>query len=130
MSLDPEGTLLREMKDILDELSIMMGIMTQQEAVARTFVKNIQRLKSASRSSSIRNQSANEKFVLLRPGSDIPGVSLDNLPDVAETIRFPRNSTEDLLDALKDRKEELQFLQDAAEQTTESLKDLLELKQQ
>jgi hypothetical protein len=129
MSLNPEGALLREMKDISDELSIMMGVMTQQKTIAIAFVKNVKRLNSAQYSSSTRNQVTSQKFVPLPPGDTAAAIEPDNRPNVAKSNWFTRNSAEDLLAVLEDRKAELQHLQDAAEQTTQSLRALLELKQ-
>jgi len=48
LDINPEGDLLREIKDIMDELFIMTLIKIQEETVARTFVKHVQRLLQAS----------------------------------------------------------------------------------
>ena len=47
LDINPEGDLLREIKDIMDELFIMTLIKIQEETVARTFVKHVQRLLQA-----------------------------------------------------------------------------------
>jgi hypothetical protein len=44
LDINPEGELLREINDIVDELFIMMQIKTQEETVARTFVKQYVKL--------------------------------------------------------------------------------------
>lgn len=43
LNINPEGELLKEVKDIMDELNIMLRIMEQQQAVMETFVNNIVR---------------------------------------------------------------------------------------
>jgi hypothetical protein len=44
LNINPEGNLLKEVKDILDELHIMIRIQLQQQAVATSFVDRIKRL--------------------------------------------------------------------------------------
>src|SRR5438045_2478199 len=44
LNVNPEGNLLKEVKDILDELHIMMQIKLQQQNVAESFVKHIKRV--------------------------------------------------------------------------------------
>lgn len=43
LNINPEGELLKEVKDIMDELQIMMRIKEQQQTVMETFVKHIRR---------------------------------------------------------------------------------------
>lgn len=43
LNINPEGELLKEVKDILDELHIMMRIKEQQQTVMESFVKHIRR---------------------------------------------------------------------------------------
>lgn len=40
LNINPEGDLLKEVKDIMDELNIMLRIMEQQQAVMESFVNN------------------------------------------------------------------------------------------
>jgi hypothetical protein len=44
LNINPEGELLKEVKDIIDELYIMMRIKDQQQAVMEAFVKHIRRV--------------------------------------------------------------------------------------
>lgn len=44
LNINPEGNLLKEIKDILDELHIMIRIQLQQQAVATSFVEHIKRI--------------------------------------------------------------------------------------
>lgn len=41
LNINPEGNLMKEVKDILDELHIMIRIQLQQQAVAVSFVEHI-----------------------------------------------------------------------------------------
>src|SRR5436305_7665340 len=41
LNINPEGQLLKEIKDIIDEIHIMTRINQQQQTVAETFVKHI-----------------------------------------------------------------------------------------
>jgi hypothetical protein len=41
LNINPEGKLLREIKDIIDEIHIITRINLQQQTVAETFVKHI-----------------------------------------------------------------------------------------
>jgi hypothetical protein len=43
LNINPEGELLKEVKDIMDELHIMMRIQEQQQAVMEGFVKHVRR---------------------------------------------------------------------------------------
>lgn len=43
LNINPEGELLKEVKDIMDELHIMMRLKEQQQTVMETFVKHIRR---------------------------------------------------------------------------------------
>jgi hypothetical protein len=44
LNINPEGELLKEVKDIMDELYIMMRIKEQQQSVMESFVKHIRRV--------------------------------------------------------------------------------------
>jgi hypothetical protein len=44
LNINPEGNLLKEVKDILDELHIMTRIQLQQQAVAESFVGHIKQI--------------------------------------------------------------------------------------
>jgi hypothetical protein len=44
LNINPEGNLLKETKDILDELHIMTRIKAQQQMVAESFVKHIRHI--------------------------------------------------------------------------------------
>lgn len=44
LNINPEGELLKEVKDIMDELYIMMRIEEQQQSVMESFVKHVRRV--------------------------------------------------------------------------------------
>ncbi|TVY93931.1 hypothetical protein LAWI1_G000709, partial [Lachnellula willkommii] len=138
LDINPEGELLREIRDIIDELFIMMQIKTQEQNVISTFVKHIKRLISPIRGggeNSIDNRSEHSLPGNRRPAR--PSLSFRNAP----AIQFDHESeTEDydltmtcaveLLESTENQLLELSYLKEAAENASLALKDLLDLKQQ
>ncbi|KAG9240812.1 hypothetical protein BJ878DRAFT_524053 [Calycina marina] len=135
LDINPEGQLLREIKDILDELFIMTQIKNQETTVARTFVKLVQHImQPSSTNGSIRNHSNNS---LPEIRTKRPSLKLENSyrpafheSDAETNLEFTMNLTADLMDSLQDQLQELGYLKDAGERTEAALKDLMELKQQ
>lgn len=123
LDINPEGELLREIKDIIDELFIMMQIKTQEQTVIQTFVKNINRLIhpiSGGGEHSIDNRSENSL-----PGSRRhiqPSLSFGNLPAIqfehdsdSEDYDLTITSAMELLDRIDNQLSELSYLKEAAE---------------
>ncbi|KAN0096257.1 hypothetical protein V8E51_015062 [Hyaloscypha variabilis] len=138
LDINPEGDLLREIKDILDELFIITLIKTQEETVIRTFVKNCQRLQNWSNFGEIDSRSdrsspglGSMKLKQRRQSSlaTMPYITLDQQYD-PEDVHWTMICARELLDNLQDQLMELQSLRNAAENTSFALKDLLALKQQ
>jgi hypothetical protein len=138
LDINPEGDLLREIKDILDELFIINLIKTQEETVIRTFVKNCQRLQNWSNFGEIVSRSdrsspglGSMKLKQRRQSSlaTMPYITLDQQYD-PEDVHWTMICARELLDNLQDQLMELQSLRNAAENTSFALKDLLALKQQ
>ena len=139
LDINPEGELLREIKDILDELFIMTQIKNQEESVARTFVKLVRHImqpRYTSGDTSIRNHSDNS---LPEMRSKRPSLKLEHSyrpvfheppGDVDGDLEFTMTLASDLMDSLQDQLQELGYLKDAGERTEAALKDLMELKQQ
>jgi hypothetical protein len=140
LDINPEGDLLREIKDILDELFIMTIIKTQEEAVIRTFVKNCQRLQNWTSPGDFSNADNRSERSSPRLGpfkSHKGTVSLGQGPLInfdlqndSEDVSWTMTCARELLDSLQDQLIELQSLKNAAENTSLALKDLLALKQQ
>ena len=128
LDINPEGDLLREIKDILDELFIITLIKTQEETVIRTFVKNCQRLQNWSNPGEIdiptKPQQRRHSSL-----AQVPYITFDQQYD-PEDVHWTMICARELLDNLQDQLMELQSLKNAAENTSFALKDLLALKQQ
>jgi hypothetical protein len=140
LDINSEGDLLRENKDIMDELFIMSQIKMQEETVARTFVKHVQRmlLPGSYGDASIDNRSEHS-FSSLSRGKRVsqtllqsPAIQFGPNDDSVhcEDIYLTLSSARELLDSMNDQILELKYLKDAAENTSLALKDLLALKQQ
>jgi hypothetical protein len=138
LDINPEGDLLREIKDILDELFIMTLVKTQEEAVIRTFVKNWQRLRNWPNSGDFPDNRSDKSSPGFGPVKSkkrnpslgqTPFINLD-LQDDSEDLSWTMTCARELLDTLQDQLMELQSLKNAAENTSFALKDLLALKQQ
>jgi hypothetical protein len=124
LDINPEGDLLREIKDIIDELFIMMQIKTQEETVARAFVNHMGRImfpRSVGGENSVDNRSEKSFSGELR-SPNMPSLSLTKTP----TIHLDhQNETEDdaltmttaveLLDRIENQLFELGYLKEAAE---------------
>lgn len=105
-----EVTLLREIKDVLDDLFIMNYIKTQELTVTKAFVKQI------------------PKTTLSTPSNRCPCLSADQQAsnDSPQTVYHAN----ELLEGLEAQVTELDALRSAAENTSNALRDLLSLKQQ
>lgn len=133
LDINPEGELLREIKDILDELFIMTQIKTQERSVARTFVKHVrQRLRPTpflAGNSSI--YSGSEAVTIIdqygRPrrlpsfSQQIrgrPSIQIDDYRPESEEYNLTTTGAEELLESIDNQLQELQYLKDAAENTS------------
>jgi hypothetical protein len=141
LDINPEGDLLREIKDILDELFIMTLIKTQEEAVIRTFVKNCQRIQNWTSPGDFSNTDNRSEKSSPRLGpyrshrrtishGQGPLINLFDLQNDSEDVSWTMTCARELLDSLQDQLVELQALKNTAENTSLALKDLLALKQQ
>jgi len=112
LNINPEGTLLKEIKDILDEIHIMTRINQQQQTVAETFVKRIkQSLLPKLRSKSPWDPVA----ALYENGNDIGSQPLQMEQREAANLTLTRANL--LLKDIQDRIFELNTLQENAKNT-------------
>jgi hypothetical protein len=125
LDINPEGDLLREIKDILDELFIMTLIKTQQDTVIRTFVKNVHRLQNWANLGDVDNRNDRSSPGLFKPkqrrASSLTTVPYLTPPDQhynPEDINWTQRCARELEDNLQDQLIELQFLKNAAENTS------------
>ena len=123
LDINPEGELLREIKDIVDELFIMMQIKTQEQTVISTFVKHIKRLINPARGggeNSIDNRSEHSLSGSRRPLR--PSLSFKNAPAIqfdhesdSEDYDLTMTCAVELLDRIENQLLELSYLKEAAE---------------
>ena len=136
LDINPEGDLLCEIKDIMEELFIMTLIKIQQEKVARTFVKHVKHILQPSSSGygdiSARTPSYNSLPDLPNSPSSMrikrspltadspykPSLPIltTEMPD-SEEFNWTMSCATDLLESIQDQLSELQHLKDAAENT-------------
>ncbi|KAK4446027.1 hypothetical protein QBC34DRAFT_470608 [Podospora aff. communis PSN243] len=134
LNINPEGNLLKEVKDIVDEIAIMMRIKEQQQAVMESLVKHIRRVmmplaKTPKKKTMSQDSSAWD--VLL-------GAEMEAEPSHADEISARERDNakrtigraDQLLVDLQERMEELRALLRIAQTTSSALKDILTLKQQ
>ncbi|RYO93971.1 hypothetical protein DL764_007900 [Monosporascus ibericus] len=117
LTINPEGDLLKEAKDIIDEIHIILKIQSQQQIVMEAFVKHVKQILLQRCRESAKNRAPND--VAEKPGD--PGEH-----SAQRTLR----RAHDLLNDVEDRTKELVGLLDNAKTTSNALKDLLNLKQQ
>ncbi|RYP04849.1 hypothetical protein DL765_010029 [Monosporascus sp. GIB2] len=106
LNIAPEGMLQREIKDILDELSIMIHLVEQQRDVLRKFVKNA-------------------TTIICEP----KGRELEE-PELSRKKKWFETSAQELLSDVDGHLLELATLKQSATSTSEGLDQLLTLKQQ
>ncbi|KAH9206745.1 hypothetical protein DL95DRAFT_486120 [Leptodontidium sp. 2 PMI_412] len=132
LNINPEGNLLKEVKDILDELHILTRLKIQQQIVAESFVKHIRHSLLPKITISHLSQPSTD-FQLGIPEDNIilgSGRSRDRRRVEQDNAKWTLSRAENLLDGIKGRIRELTTLEEAAKGTSAALKDLLTLKQQ
>ncbi|KAK4235881.1 hypothetical protein C8A03DRAFT_17421 [Achaetomium macrosporum] len=138
LNINPEGELLKEVKDIMDELHIMMRIQEQQQTVMESFVKHIRRaLTPLVRPSKLPTTSQASAAWDLTLGASLEGASpyadestLLHEGQQRQNAQRTLLRAENLLLDHSERISELQTLLKNAQTTSAALKDLLTLKQQ
>lgn len=109
MNVNPEGNLLREIKDVLDELHIITRLELQQQTVAESFVKHIK----------------NSLLPKLKAGRN-PAIDLydgdSSLQESFESAKWTISRADHLLRDIQDRISELKGLEDAARKTSASVR--------
>ena len=132
LDINPEGDLLREIKDIMDELFIMTQIKIQEENVIKSFVKHVRHILQpnslATGDSSIRNRS---DISLSELRGKRPSITIDHhhRPSLSSPIEPPESAgsedfdwtmscAADLLDSIGAQLLELGYLKEAAENTS------------
>ncbi|ROV96110.1 hypothetical protein VSDG_05016 [Cytospora chrysosperma] len=134
LNISTEGELQREIKDVIDELDIMINIYTQQRDVMKKFVRDVKNLLQPNKTKKWgKKQRSAERAAseTLAPGPSHPDEERKEPKETAAYIheRFGRLAQE-LLDDIEDRTAELKGLQRSAEGASNSLEALVGLKQQ
>ncbi len=144
LSINPEGDLLKEVKDVIDEIHIILKTQAQQQAVMRAFVKHVRQILLTRRRRPGRpgigrrvssedyyydddDDDEEEEEEEEEDNGDGPGRRDRN---AEELDRRTRRRADDLLGDVEDRTSELLELLNSAKTTSAALKDLLALKQQ
>jgi hypothetical protein len=132
LDINPEGDLLREIKDIMDELFIMTQIKTQEQNVARNFVKHVQHILRANSTAapelSTRNQHTGS-FSDIK--GKLPSVTMSPLrgssfstavdPYDWDDSEWTMECASDLMESIGDQLLELGYLKDAAQNTSNAV---------
>lgn len=135
LNIDPEGMLQREIKDIIDELGIMIHLVEQQQEVVKKFVKNAAGIILTSKNTKKR-QTTKHWFDRSSKGllSDVKSQLGELVKNVSGIILASENtkkrqttnnwfdlSSEELLSDVKSHLGELKSLRQSATGTSESV---------
>lgn len=143
LDINPEGKLQREVKDILDELDIMLHVHKRQRDIMKRFRRHVVHIldpknrcnsefddedrAESSRNSQLITRTKTEK----KPYCEEP--SMDEEEEEKrkkEQLAWFRVQYQELLSEVNDRIDELEGLRAGAKSTADSVNDLLALKQQ
>ncbi|KAM7211871.1 magnesium transport protein cora [Rhypophila decipiens] len=138
LNINPEGNLLKEVKDIMDEIHIMLRIKEHQHVVMEGLVKNIRRALLPAVRGPRSQQLGGLTSVSSTPWVVAPEEEykyfLDDQGGLAqgkvENARRTLDKSDHLINDLEERISELRALLENAQNTSAALKDLLTLKQQ
>lgn len=115
LDINPEGDLLREIKDIIDEISIMIQIKKQEENVTRTFLKQVQNLLQKPEPGPPGNNRSDSGFP--SPNSPYPRSSptpRSNYPTWSD-FEWTMMSANELAEGIQNQLRELGYLKEAAD---------------
>ncbi|KAK4447225.1 hypothetical protein QBC34DRAFT_410137 [Podospora aff. communis PSN243] len=142
LDLHAEGRLLREVKDILDELDIMLGILKRQLELIRQLCKHVESIMDPemqwrdapdSRVPATKERDPGQHDEAQDPDLEYNAQELEQRMDQSRRkseLRWFRIRSADLLVGVQNRIRELEDLQASAKSTEDSVVDLLTLKQQ
>ena len=123
LDINPEGRLQREIKDIIDELDIMIHINRKQKEVLKRFSKHVEHILDPE--GHWRERSSNHDWDDgLRPPMPTVSKKMDDHTDEhekREQFDWFRIQAFDLLSEVTDRIDELEGLKKSAESTAQSV---------
>jgi hypothetical protein len=115
LNINVEGDLLKEVKDILDELHILIQIQTQQQNVAETFVRHIRHILLPKVTCAV-------DFKLESPIDPSPfRLRNTETPDELNYAKSTLKRADNLLRGIQERISELKSLEKAAKNTSASV---------
>jgi hypothetical protein len=137
LDINPEGELLREIKDILDELHIMLNIKSKQQRVFKQFKKHIEYMIAPGLAQSKEIGTAKQKKVLGDTDNEDSDSQEEDLTDEKKKVKREGNEKAerdarwtlefalDLSTGLDDRIADLNNLKESAEHTERAVSFLL-----
>ncbi|KAK8046090.1 ankyrin repeat protein [Apiospora saccharicola] len=134
LDINPEGKLQREIKDIIEELEIMIHINRIHKTILKSFIHQVIRIMDPnghmkSRFSGYRTNDEHVERTAPTPKISVGGRTPSGSANKTDYDRF-ESKGEEVLIKVTSRIEELEELRRSAQSTSDSIKDLLALKQQ
>uniref|UniRef100_A0ABR1SRN4 Ankyrin repeat protein n=1 Tax=Apiospora rasikravindrae TaxID=990691 RepID=A0ABR1SRN4_9PEZI len=134
LDINPEGRLQREIKDIIEELEIMIHINRTHKTILASFINQVTQImdpngRLKSRFSMTKVDDEHIEGTVPNPKIKRGSRKDSEMPNKADYDRFESKGAE-LLGKVSSRIEELEELRRSAQSTSDSIKDLLALKQQ
>lgn len=130
LDINPEGKLLREIEDILDELHIITSIKQEQANVVKTFEKNIKHilLPKVTAAEDLKTAKPSEDS-LIEPNEASPTKTNELLAkEQLEAAKRTMANADELLTDMHGRIAELNTLKESAERTATAVSTALILK--
>jgi hypothetical protein len=125
LNINPEGNLLKEIKDILDEIHILTRVKLQQQAVAYSFVKHIKHFLLPL----LKSRSAWHPIISLYE-EEYDDESESGQRERREAARLTVARADHLLDDIQDRIGELKTLEENARKTATAVSPYMMYKDQ
>lgn len=117
LNVNPEGALLRECQDIIEELRMMSRIFTQQSQVVKDFKKALEKLNE--RDDRMHESESNFNLRTVLEHSDIPGLETES-----HYNRVPKTTivnAGETLEQILERRTEIDELEEAAKRTSQQV---------
>jgi hypothetical protein len=118
MGIHVQGSLYRDIKGVIDELSIMTHIKKQQLGVAQTFAKQLRRKARLAQCS--RTYGA-DTCRTMPAGPAEPANHRQQMCVTPQDFAYTEDCTEELLESISHHMEELKFLEETAEDISSSV---------
>ncbi|KAK0667680.1 hypothetical protein QBC41DRAFT_323498 [Cercophora samala] len=131
LDIHPEGKLQREVKDIIDELDIMIHVHKKQREVVRRFCKHVEHILDPD---GRWKEGTDQYDRSMPPRAHSTFENMDKYhtkrKEKRDQLLWFRMQSQELLAEVDDRLDEIEGLKKGAESTAQSVNDLLSLKQQ